>query len=80
MLVIALKKHVVLYKKLSDALMQRLHAHAHVTLIERLDAQGLEQLRVVDARVTVGMGQPGRQVVTQVLLAGAEVGFEPTVS
>ena len=45
MLVTALKKHIVLYKKLSDALMHRLHAHAHVTLIERLDAQGLEQLR-----------------------------------
>ena len=45
MLVTALKKHIVLYKKLSDALMHRLQAHAHVTLIERLDAQGLEQLR-----------------------------------
>jgi phosphogluconate 2-dehydrogenase len=40
-----LKKHVVLYKQLSDALMQRLEAHAHVTLIERLDARGMEQLR-----------------------------------
>ncbi|KMN12387.1 bifunctional glyoxylate/hydroxypyruvate reductase B [Pseudomonas weihenstephanensis] len=40
-----MKKHIVLYKKLSDALMHRLQAHAHVTLIERLDAQGLEQLR-----------------------------------
>ncbi|KMM78391.1 NAD(P)-dependent oxidoreductase [Pseudomonas deceptionensis] len=40
-----MKKHVVLYKQLSDALMQRLEAHAHVTLIERLDAQGMEQLR-----------------------------------
>ena len=44
-LVTPLKKHVVLYKQLSDALMQRLEAHAHVTLIERLDAQGMEQLR-----------------------------------
>ena len=44
-LVTPLKKQVVLYKQLSDALMQRLEAHAHVTLIERLDAQGMEQLR-----------------------------------
>ena len=44
-LVTPLKKHVVLYKQLSDALMQRLEAHAHVTLIERLDARGMEQLR-----------------------------------
>ena len=43
--VTALKKHVVLYKKLSDALMQRLEEQAHVTLIEKLDEQGLEQLR-----------------------------------
>ena len=43
--VTALKKHVVLYKKLSDALMQRLEEHANVTLIEKLDAQGLDQLR-----------------------------------
>ncbi len=42
---ITLKKHVVLYKALSAPLMQRLEEHAHVTLIERLDAQGLEQLR-----------------------------------
>ena len=45
MSVTALKKHVVLYKKLSDALMQRLEEHANVTLIEKLDAQGLDQLR-----------------------------------
>ena len=44
-LVTPLKKHIVLYKQLSDALMQRLEAHAHVTLIERLDARGMEQLR-----------------------------------
>ena len=42
---ITLKKHVVLYKELSAPLMQRLEEHAQVTLIERLDAQGLEQLR-----------------------------------
>ncbi len=40
-----LKKHIVLYKKLSDALMQRLEAQAQVTLIERLDEQGMNQLR-----------------------------------
>ena len=40
-----LKKNVVLYKQLSDALMQRLEAHANVTLIEKLDAAGMDQLR-----------------------------------
>lgn len=40
-----LKKHIVLYKKLSEALMQRLEAQAQVTLIERLDEQGMNQLR-----------------------------------
>lgn len=40
-----LKKHVVLYKELSEPLMQRLEAQTHVTLIKRLDDQGLEQLR-----------------------------------
>ncbi|KQB53625.1 D-glycerate dehydrogenase [Pseudomonas endophytica] len=40
-----MKKHVVLYKELSEPLMQRLEAQTHVTLIKRLDAQGLEQLR-----------------------------------
>ncbi|MFW9268938.1 NAD(P)-dependent oxidoreductase [Pseudomonas sp. NR3] len=40
-----MKKHVVLYKKLSAQLMDRLQAHAQVTLIENLDAQGLAQLR-----------------------------------
>ncbi|WP_162207689.1 2-hydroxyacid dehydrogenase [Pseudomonas helleri] len=40
-----LKKHVVLYKELSEPLMQRLQAETDVTLIKRLDAQGLEQLR-----------------------------------
>jgi len=45
MSVIALKKHVVLYKELSEPLMQRLEAQTQVTLIKRLDAQGLEQLR-----------------------------------
>ena len=44
-LVITLKKHVVLYKTLSAPLMQRLQDRAEVTLIERLDAQGLDQLR-----------------------------------
>ena len=40
-----LKKNVVLYKQLSDALMQRLEAHANVTLIEKLDAAGMDLLR-----------------------------------
>ncbi|WP_273223461.1 D-glycerate dehydrogenase [Pseudomonas sp.] len=40
-----LKKNVVLYKELSEPLMQRLQAETDVTLIKRLDAQGLEQLR-----------------------------------
>ncbi|MBP3864257.1 MAG: bifunctional glyoxylate/hydroxypyruvate reductase B [Pseudomonas sp.] len=40
-----MKKNVVLYKQLSDALMQRLEAHANVTLIEKLDAAGMDQLR-----------------------------------
>ena len=40
-----MKKHVVLYKALSAQLMARLQAQAQVTLIERLDAQGLVQLR-----------------------------------
>ena len=40
-----LKKHVVLYKELSEPLMQRLQAETDVTLIKRLDAQGLAQLR-----------------------------------
>ncbi|MGN8343278.1 2-hydroxyacid dehydrogenase [Pseudomonas sp. SMV71] len=40
-----MKKHVVLYKALSAQLMARLQAQADVTLIERLDAQGLAQLR-----------------------------------
>lgn len=44
-LVIPLKKNVVLYKELSPALMQRLEAHANVTLIERLDADGMNKLR-----------------------------------
>ena len=44
-LVIPLKKNVVLYKELSPALMQRLEAHANVTLIERLDAEGMNKLR-----------------------------------
>ena len=45
MSVTPLKKHVVLYKELSEPLMQRLQAETDVTLIKRLDAQGLEQLR-----------------------------------
>ncbi|WP_210639116.1 D-glycerate dehydrogenase [Pseudomonas sp. Tri1] len=40
-----MKKHVVLYKALSVQLMDRLQAQAQVTLIERLDAQGLARLR-----------------------------------
>lgn len=44
-LVIPLKKNVVLYKELSPALMQCLEAHANVTLIERLDAEGMNKLR-----------------------------------
>ncbi|WP_162939288.1 MULTISPECIES: 2-hydroxyacid dehydrogenase [Pseudomonas] len=40
-----LKKNVVLYKELSPQLMQRLQAHANVTLIEKLDAAGMDQLR-----------------------------------
>ncbi|EJM68033.1 2-hydroxyacid dehydrogenase [Pseudomonas sp. GM55] len=40
-----MKKQVVLYKKLSPQLMERLQAQAEVTLIESLDAQGLAQLR-----------------------------------
>ena len=40
-----MKKHIVLYKTLSAPLMARLQARAEVTLIERLDAQGLAQLR-----------------------------------
>ena len=35
----------MLYKELSAALMQRLEAHANVTLIERLDAAGMNRLR-----------------------------------
>ncbi|NBF16404.1 NAD(P)-dependent oxidoreductase [Pseudomonas paraversuta] len=40
-----MKKNVVLYKELSAPLMQRLEDQVNVTLIKRLDAQGLEQLR-----------------------------------
>ncbi|WP_409497510.1 2-hydroxyacid dehydrogenase [Pseudomonas fragi] len=40
-----LKKNVVLYKELSPQLMQRLQAHANVTLIDKLDAAGMDQLR-----------------------------------
>lgn len=40
-----MKKHVVLYKKLSAPLMARLHEAAEVTLIESLDPTGLAQLR-----------------------------------
>lgn len=42
-----MKKQVVLYKKLSPYLMARLHAQAEVTLIDKLDADGLAQLRAV---------------------------------
>jgi phosphogluconate 2-dehydrogenase len=40
-----MKKHVILYKKLSPPLMARLQEQAEVTLIESLDAAGLEKLR-----------------------------------
>ena len=40
-----MKKHVVLYKKLSAPLMASLHEAAQVTLIESLDPAGLAQLR-----------------------------------
>ena len=40
-----LKKNVVLYKDLSPELMQRLQAQADVTLIKKLDAAGMDQLR-----------------------------------
>ncbi|BCX68063.1 MULTISPECIES: 2-hydroxyacid dehydrogenase [Pseudomonas] len=40
-----MKKQVVLYKKLSPALMARLQEHAEVTLIDSLDAEGLARLR-----------------------------------
>jgi len=40
-----MKKQVVLYKKLSPALMARLHEKTEVTLVESLDAEGLAQLR-----------------------------------
>ncbi|MBD9443162.1 2-hydroxyacid dehydrogenase [Pseudomonas sp. PDM04] len=40
-----MKKQVVLYKKLSPYLMARLQAQAEVTLIDKLDADGLAQLR-----------------------------------
>jgi phosphogluconate 2-dehydrogenase len=40
-----MKKQVVLYKKLSPALMARLQEQCEVTLIDSLDADGLMQLR-----------------------------------
>ncbi len=40
-----MKKHVVLYKKLSPPLMARLQQQAEVTLIDSLDADGLARLR-----------------------------------
>lgn len=40
-----MKKQVVLYKQLSPRLMARLREQAEVTLIERLDAEGLARLR-----------------------------------
>ncbi|WP_210712082.1 D-glycerate dehydrogenase [Pseudomonas sp. MWU349] len=40
-----MKKHLVLYKKLSPTLMARLQEQAQVTLIETLDAPGLNALR-----------------------------------
>lgn len=40
-----MKKHVVLYKKLSPELMARLHEQAELTLIDKLDSDGLMRLR-----------------------------------
>jgi phosphogluconate 2-dehydrogenase len=40
-----MKKQVVLYKKLSPELMARLHEQAQVTLIDKLDNEGLMRLR-----------------------------------
>ena len=40
-----MKKQVVLYKKLSPVLMARLHEHTQVTLIDKLDSDGLMRLR-----------------------------------
>lgn len=40
-----MKKRIVLYKRLSDELMQRLQAHAEVTLVEAPAADGLARLR-----------------------------------
>jgi len=40
-----MKKHVVLYKKLSPLLMARLHEQTEVTLIDNLNADGLAALR-----------------------------------
>lgn len=40
-----MKKRIVLYKRLSDQLMQRLQAHTEVTLVEAPAADGLARLR-----------------------------------
>jgi len=40
-----MKKHVVLYKKLSPELMARLHDKAQITLIDNLGSEGLTRLR-----------------------------------
>ena len=40
-----MNKHIVLYKKLSPALMTRLQERAQVTLIDTLDSDGLQRLR-----------------------------------
>ncbi|CAI8968483.1 2-hydroxyacid dehydrogenase [Pseudomonas sp. IT-P176] len=40
-----MNKHIVLYKKLSPALMIRLQERAQVTLIDTLDSDGLQRLR-----------------------------------
>ncbi|WP_339545937.1 2-hydroxyacid dehydrogenase [Pseudomonas sp. RA_35y_Pfl2_P32] len=40
-----MNKHIVLYKKLSPALMTRLQERAQVTLIDKLDSDGLQRLR-----------------------------------
>ncbi len=51
-----LKKNVVLYKELSPELMQRLQAQADVTLIKKLDAAGMDQLRAALPRAQGVLG------------------------
>ncbi|WP_315262008.1 D-glycerate dehydrogenase [Pseudomonas fragi] len=51
-----MKKNVVLYKELSPELMQRLQAQADVTLIKKLDAAGMDQLRAALPRAQGVLG------------------------